>query len=294
MTPNPKVIQSGEELRNTVHIFLQNDVHYYPVLNPLGECLGLLSELALVKISLRYYFDSSSRNDKVAHHQEFLDEVTWVSEDENLDEVIKTLLKTPTHRVLVKNKKEKLAGIISPRDIVRILTGESKKVLDLRSELEKAKKETAVQAAEIKNLSESLARYKTVFADTPYMMHSVDAQGVIQMANKKIHQVLGYNDGELIGKTLGDLYPKSVQHEAIEGLKRIMDEGFHHTTYSSMLTKNGQKIRVDLASSALRDNQGNFLGTITISREIDSENLLRALHGVLQGKDPFLFPEDKE
>ena len=35
-----------------------------------------------------------------------------------------------------------------------------------------------------------------------------------------------------------------------------------------------------MVSSALRDKYGKFLGTISASRAIDSDTLLRALHGV--------------
>ena len=48
-----------------------------------------------------------------------------------------------------------------------------------------------------------------------------------------------------------------------------------------MMTKKQQKIRVDIASSALKDHHGKFIGTISVARVIDSDELLRTLHGVL-------------
>ncbi len=283
MTPNPKFVQSGEELIETLQLFLTNEIHYAPVVTPMGKVLGLLSEISLVKASLRQYMESG-KHEKVVHHQDLLEEAAFVIEDDGLDEVLKTLIKSPSHRVLVMSKTGKLIGIISPKDILALLSGEGKKTINLRAELDSAKVEAEKLSMQLKNMAEALARYQKLFSDTPYMMHSVDAQGVIQMANKKIHSVLGYIEGELIGRSLNDLYPKSVQHEAFDGLKRIMEQGYHHTTYTSMMTKSGQKVRVDIASSSLRDNEGRFIGTISISREVDSENLLRSLHGVLGTK----------
>jgi PAS domain S-box-containing protein len=124
------------------------------------------------------------------------------------------------------------------------------------------------------------------------MMHSVDKEGRIIMANAKIHRVLGYEDGELVGMTIFDLYAKSCHHEALSGLKKIQEAGVHNSIYSTMMTKRGAKIRVDIVSSALLGLHKEFLGTISVSRIVDSELLLRALHGVLNSVD--LSPQETE
>jgi PAS domain S-box-containing protein len=280
MTHNPKYIQSGEELRSAVSFFLQNDVRFAPVITPLGEIIGLLSEFSLVKASLRHYLDPE-KHEKIIHHKDILEEVFFVEEEDSLDTVIKVLIKSPSHRIVVLSKQKKLMGIISPKDILRFITGESKKSIDLRTELETTKKQAEKLSIQLSSLQENLKKFQSLYNETPYMMHSVDAHGTIILANKKIHQVLGYREGELIGKSLTDLYPQTVHHEAMYGLRRIMDSGYHHTVYTTFVTKDGQKIRVDIASSSLKDQDGNFMGTISISREIDSEHLLRALHGVV-------------
>ncbi len=48
-----------------------------------------------------------------------------------------------------------------------------------------------------------------------------------------------------------------------------------------MLKKNGEKLRIDIVSTAIHDEAGEFVGTISVSRPVDSDILLRALHGVL-------------
>src|SRR5690606_3694041 len=116
---------------------------------------------------------------------------------------------------------------------------------------------------------------RKTFIDSPYMMHSVDAEGKILMANAKIHHTLGYGLNELVGQPLSILYPKSELHEAWSGLEQIKNTGHHHMTYSTMQRKNGEKIRIDISSSALKNTSGEFVGTISISREVDAEELLR-------------------
>lgn len=280
MTSNPKFISSGEELRKATELFFENNIHYAPILTPNKEVLGLLSEMGLVKSALKRYLEPDS-HEKVIHHKELFEEASFVEDSASLDTVIKTLIKAPSHRVLVRNKQGLLVGIISPKDILRLVTGQQIKTTNLRHELDKTKEEAQVLAAQLENIQQSLKLYRNVFEDSPYMMHSVNADGVIIMANRRIHEVLGYEKDELLNRRLADLYPKTVMHEAIEGLNKIMDKGHHQMTYTSMLRKNGDKLRVDIVSSSIKNSTGAFIGTISISREVDAEDLLRALNGMM-------------
>lgn len=280
MTPHPHTVQSGAELAEVVRWFFDNGHASAPVVTPTGEVLGLMTEISLLRAYVRLHLQPS-RNEKVAHHKELLSKAVFVDEDAPLADVLKTLVSSPISRVLVINKQKVLVGIISPRDILAYLVGQQRQTFNLHDELDKAKKQVEELSHQLSDVKSILKTYEGVYFDNPTMMHSVDADGVIIMANRKAHLVLGYDDEELIGKSIYDIYAKSYHHEAIQGLATIMDKGLHHVTYSTMVTKQGKKIRVELSSSALRDSRGNFVGTITVSRQVDSETLLRALHGAL-------------
>jgi len=279
MTSNLKVIGSGEELRNTIKIYLETNIHYAPVVTPIGEILGMFSEFGLVRAALRHFLDNDN-HEKIVNHKDLLEEYICVYEDDSLDEVVKAMMKTPTRRVLVVSVSGKLTGIISPKDLLFCLHGETDKQYNLQKELEKANEQARQLGNKVKDLQDTVKVYQNFIQDSPNMVHSVDKDGKIIMANKKMHNILGYDEAELIGKNIRDLYPNTVIHEALDALKKIQEGGLHKSSYTSMLKKSGDKIRVDIASSALRDAQGHFLGTITISREIDSDALLRALHGI--------------
>lgn len=281
MTKNPKFIQSGDELTQTIQIFIEGGIHYSPVITPMGEVLGLLSEIGLIRASLRQYLDPD-KHEKVYAHKDLLEEAGFVSEDAEIEEVIKTMLNTPTRRVLVKNKDGKFTGIISPRDVLFLIHGTEAKVRDLKAELITLKEKAFTLQRKVSEITLSKEKFQKIFEDSPYMIHGVDTEGRIVLANKKIRERLGYKQEELIGKNIKTLYPSTMVPMAVDGLKRIIDEGSHTLTYTTMLTKNGDKIRVDIASSALKDSEGHFVSTISISREIDSEALLRALNGVFK------------
>ena len=284
MTKNPKTIGSGDELADIVRIFIENGVHYCPVVTPSGEVLGLLSEYSLVVASLRHALDRE-KHDKVYSHRDILVEAVFVEENSNLDEIVKQMNRSKTSRVLVNNPRGVLVGIISPRDILNIMHGETRNFKDFKKEFEKKQKEAETLTAKVSDLNSALAKYQKIYEEIPYPMHSADAAGKIVMANKKLHDMLGYDTGELLGIPVTKLYSENVRHEVMNGLERIKVDGEHNTIYTTMVTKKGEKIRVDLASSALKSDSGKFVSTITVARRINSEILLRALHGVEEDKE---------
>ncbi|MDG0816261.1 CBS domain-containing protein [Bdellovibrio svalbardensis] len=280
MTANPKMIGSGDTLTDVLRLFLENGITSSPVINPLGEILGMLSELTLLKAYMLHK-TKFLKSDKVGHHIDLLEPVSFVKVSATLAEVLKDMIATPTHRLLVKDDKEKIVGIISPKDLMRAMLGEANPNQNIRQKLLETQAALAQSSKKIETIERRLEVYQKAFQETPYMMHAVNADGKILMANRCEHELLGYEDGELIGKSIYDIYPESVHSEAERGLKTVIEQGFHHITYTTLVKKDGGRIRCDIASSSLLDEGGKFLSTITVLRAIDSEALLRSLHGIV-------------
>lgn len=277
MTENPKCIQSGELLMDTIGVFFKNNIHYAPVITPGEEILGLLSEVALLKASLRHYLDAG-KNERVYAHRDLLMPVPFVQEETPIEEVIKTMMKSPSKRVLVHDYQLRLVGIISPKDILRRLHGETNLSQGMSYEISQVENRVSNRGGGVDNVKDLVHLYREAFESSPLLMHSVDASGKILMANRKIHAELGYEVGELLGKTIFDLYQKSAHESAMQGLENIKRAGFHRSTMTQMQGKDGNPIHVDIVSSALRDGNGSFLSTISVSRVLDSsKDLLFAL-----------------
>lgn len=269
MTPEPKHIQSGERLLDTIGLFFQNNIHYAPVITPTGEILGLLSEVSLVKAALRHYLDPG-KNEKVYAHKDLLDPVVFVQDNDSIDDVVKAIMKSPSKRVLVKDFKDRLCGIISPKDILRFLAGEQHQMIQINDHLKKYEEKTKNLSIKVQTLQDLVHIYREAFDNSPLMMHSLDNRGKIVMANRKIHQELGYEPNELIGKDLRELYPHTMHDLAAQGLESIKRVGFHTTTITQMVKKDGHTFNVDIVSSALKNSEGTFLATISISRPLES------------------------
>ena len=105
------------------------------------------------------------------------------------------------------------------------------------------------------------------------------------MANKREHEALGYENGELVGKTIFDIYGQQMHTLAREGLKKIMERGSHPVTFTVLFKKDGTMIRCDIASSAIYDDDGKFVSSISALRQVDNEELLKNLAGIVDDKD---------
>jgi PAS domain S-box-containing protein len=112
------------------------------------------------------------------------------------------------------------------------------------------------------------------------MMHSVDRQGVIQMANKAAHKILNYKNGELVGKTIFELYPHQMHKAVREGLDRILETGYHHLVETMMVTSQKELVKVEVVSTSIKDGAGVRSGTITIGRVNDPDAMVKTLQQV--------------
>lgn len=285
MTPDPRTIRSGDRLTEVTQFFLTYQVHYAPVLSPMGEILGLLSDISVVKASLRKYL-SSEIGESVYAHKDLFEVASTVRDSAKLDEVVRVMMKSTSRRVLVLDQGEQVVGIVSPRDIMKVLAGKNNQLSEMHTELKDLEFKTKQLELEVQSIQQLMGVYREIFEASPLIMHSVDETGTLVMANRKAHEALGYNQGELIGKSIFDLYPHTVHELARQGLSTIRETGAHESTMTSMVRKDQSMLNVDLVSSALRSPKGVFLGTITAARPVDeSRALLEAVQALMSEKN---------
>jgi PAS domain S-box-containing protein len=217
-----------------------------------------------VRIYLRH--QTHPKKDALIFYRDCLEPAQLVIEGEPYHEVVKKIMTAVGNRVFVINEQGSLVGCITAKDILPYLTG--------------AKAADSKQAPEVSKafdeLRSQLYLYESFFSKSPFMMHSVNPQGFIQMANESLHALLGYEYGELIGKTIYDLYPQQNHDKALKGIQTILKRGYHDVIAAEMVRKDRSVVRVELASRALEDPWKNPIGTITVSRPFDMNLLLAA------------------
>ncbi len=284
MTHKPKTIHASDLLSDVMKLFLDQGITSSPVLGNQYEPLGMLSELNLTKAYMLYR-SKLQASDKIGHHLELLEPIFSVPEEATLGDVLKEMVNSTTHRLLVKNKSNNIVGIISPKDIMRAMIGQTNVSQNIREKLKETEMLLNETLEKMDKVEKFLEVYEKAFHETPYMMHAVNDQGIVIMANKRHHEMLGYKNGELIGKSIFDIYAKPMHGEAAEGLKKVIKTGHHHVTYTTLLRADGAHLRCDIASSSLHDRNGQFISTISVLRPIDSDEMLRILHGIVDDKN---------
>jgi predicted transcriptional regulator len=74
MTKSVLMVQTGHHLSEAAQIFLQNGISAAPVVTPMGEIKGILSEVALMRALILFKVKDSG-DGKIAHYLEMLDPI---------------------------------------------------------------------------------------------------------------------------------------------------------------------------------------------------------------------------
>jgi PAS domain S-box-containing protein len=103
------------------------------------------------------------------------------------------------------------------------------------------------------------------------IMAAIDKQGKIILINKKGNEILGYTNGELLGKDWFDtcLPPENRQEikrvfiKCITGRLKFVE---HYENY--VITKSGEKKLIFWHNSVLKDKSGNIVGSLSSGEDI--------------------------
>ena len=139
-------------------------------------------------------------------------------------------------------------------------------------------------------LLESEKKFRSTFSNAAIAMMLVDKNGCITQANKAIYNILGYQEGELIGKTFMDItYDEDIKKSADERRKLINGELEFYRLQKRLVRKNGDIIWGLQTVSGVFDEVGNFQYAISQIIDITEETRLsnelsyQASHDVLTG-----------
>ena len=266
-------------LEQAEKVFHDHRIIAAPVLIDKTKVIGVLTDYQLLKMFLARSIKPSKA--RIQDFQNELDPVILIEQGETIESAFKMMLQSPIHRIYVTDQG-RLVGALSPRDLLPILAGdtalerqkESKDLIAARIRIKEL-------MAELSHTKDDLSRYRAVFNESPYMIHSVNLEGEIIMANKMLHVVLGYPEGQLVGKTIYDLYPQQFHQQAKNALEEIKGHGFHPFIHTLMVKKNKELIQTDIITKARHDANGEVIGTITISRVSDTHKMLELLKDIV-------------
>jgi PAS domain S-box-containing protein len=284
MTKNPFSLSSAMHIPAAVQMMMSHHISSAPVLDSSGKLLGQVTEIELLKSYILVSKKGSSS--KILYDfRNYFSTATTIKELDPIDVVVKAVIGSSSHRVLVLDHQGILVGIISPKDILKFLVGDQNKSGTMVEEMNILQDRIKILKDQLKATQGELTTVGGIVEKSPFMFHSADATGKIVIANEKLHSELGYQPKELIGKSIYDIYAQAERNAVGESLKRLIASDQSIKLYTTYFKKNNTPLRVEVVSSAIRNLKGEFIATSTISRVLDSDSLLRALHGIYDSEE---------
>jgi PAS domain S-box-containing protein len=265
-------LEDDLSLADSARFFASHKLTTVPVLKKNGEILGVLTDFQLLRFLLRAKGEASELQLHLYHDE--LDPVVTIAQDETIVNAFRLMIQSPNHRIYAVDGM-KLTGALSPKDLLLYMAGVKENSGQVVDDIVHKQIESILR--ELHDTRRMLSDYQTMFHDAPYLMHSVDMNGTIIAANRMLHFVLGYEDGELIGKSMKMLYPPENHKKAMKGLDTVKALGFHPLINVVMVKKDGDVVRADIATTLKKDLKGGPEGTITVGRLSDSYRMLNYL-----------------
>lgn len=109
--------------------------------------------------------------------------------------------------------------------------------------------------------------FQTIIDHFPDIIHSVDGGGNIVFANNMAEELFGYPLKKLLTMNVRELYADEVLEALEEGFENLKETG--ETAVESMLkTALGETIPVEVRSFSIYDDDGKFIRTFSILRDI--------------------------
>ena len=118
--------------------------------------------------------------------------------------------------------------------------------------------------------------FETIVRHFPDIIHSVDSEGNILFTNKKACKMLGYSQEKLLSMNILDLYADEVLEKVKKGFSQLKKSGEKKVRESLLKDREGSNIPVEIRSFGIYDDNGRFLRTFSIIRDISDIKDLQA------------------
>jgi len=110
--------------------------------------------------------------------------------------------------------------------------------------------------------------FEIIFEYFPDIIHSVDGEGNIVFTNRKAESLLGYSREELLSMNIRQIYADEIMDKVEEGFSQLKQRGEKTIVESILKDRDGKRIPVEIRSYGIYNDDGNFLRTFSIIRDI--------------------------
>jgi PAS domain S-box-containing protein len=133
----------------------------------------------------------------------------------------------------------------------------------------KASEEILKRHSAEKALRESERRYRSLYHNTPAMLHSIDKTGCLISVSDYWVEVLGYAREEVIGRKLTDFFTESSRRYAEESvIPNFFKSGFCKDIPYRFIKKNGDRMDILLSAISEQDAEGKPIRSLAVCIDV--------------------------
>jgi len=137
----------------------------------------------------------------------------------------------------------------------------------------KATEEISLRRSVENALRESEERYRSLYNNTPAMLHSVDPDGRLISVSEHWLDVMGHERHEVIGKMITDFFSEDSRKLAREVvIPEFFKKGYYKDAQYRFVKKNGEKMDMILSAIADRDSGGKIIRSLAVSIDVTERN----------------------
>lgn len=125
--------------------------------------------------------------------------------------------------------------------------------------------------------SQSKDQIVQLYENSPEMLFSVDASsGKILQANRRLMEITGYSEREIVGTALEDLIKEEEVRNLIRaGFEEFMQQGFIENIHLNFNNKKGHNVHVLWSASAIRNSKDEIIAANTIWTDITEKHMMQ-------------------
>ena len=101
----------------------------------------------------------------------------------------------------------------------------------------------------------------------------ITTEGIIQTVNQAAIALLGYNEQEILGKSIRDIFAKEQKLFGGMGIKELIEKGSISNLEATCLSKDGGKTPVLFSATTIHDKEDDFHGFVCVFLDITQRKL---------------------
>ena len=137
--------------------------------------------------------------------------------------------------------------------------------------------EFAILNGALRNLMEQESLSREIWKSASDAIITIDLDRIVTSWNPAAERMFGYDEEEMIGRSVDAIVPGSDKQEMLDIRSSIMSGGKPKRHVTVRTTRSGQNIDVSITSSPIRDVSGTIIGISGIIRDITEQRRLEEM-----------------